>query len=128
MGLQKLKRQARLQEWASLIRAREESGMTVRGWCEATGICVKKYYYRLKRVQEECLEALENARATQSAGLATTAVGQLQQHEAPVFMPVHMPQSKGAALTVWIGNCAVDIQNGADAAMVEHVLKAVSRL
>jgi hypothetical protein len=39
-----------------------------------------------------------------------------------------MPRPKGAAVTVRVGAYAVDIQNGAEGAIIEQVLKAVSRL
>ena len=130
MKLQDVKRNLQLQEWASQINTQRQSGMKVKDWCEATGIGYKNFYYRMRRVQEEMLEALE-ARGSKSqiTELATLNKNQLpEKHEVPVFTPLTIPQSKGAALTVWIGNYAVDIQDKADDTTIEHVLKVVSRL
>ena len=130
MKIQTLQRQVRLQEWASQINAQRRSGMTVIEWCQENGVGYKNFYYRLRRVQEELLEALE-ARGGKSKALSLAAVSEKQlsvQTESPVITPVSIPQSKGAALTVWIGHYAVDIQNGADAGTIDQVLKAVSRL
>ena len=130
MKIQTLQRQVRLQEWASQINAQRRSGMTVTEWCQENGVGYKNFYYRLRRGQEELLEALE-ARGGKSKALSLAAVSEKQlsvQTESPVITPVSIPQSKGAALTVWIGHCAVDIQNGADAGTIDQVLKAVSRL
>ena len=46
----------------------------------------------------------------------------------PVFATFPIQQGNSAAVTVWLGGCSVDIQNGADGAVVEQVLKVVSRL
>ena len=129
MKLQNLKRQIRLQEWASQIEAQAQSGMTVRKWCEAAGIGYKNFYRRRRCVQEEMLEVLEAKDTSKSSKLAVVKENQLPvKHEAPIFAPVTIPQSKGAALTVWIGTYAVDIQNNADDTTIEQVLRVVSRL
>jgi len=129
MKLQNLKRQMRLQEWALQINAQRQSGLSVRKWCEENGIGYKCFYYRLRQVQEEMLEALEAKNTSKSSKLAVIKDNQLQtKHETPVFAPVTIPQSKGAALTVWLGSYAVDIQNGADAGTIDQVLRVVSRL
>ena len=130
MKLQNLKRQLQLQEWASQINAQRQSGMAVREWCEAAGIGYKNFYYRMRKVQEEMLEALETkSNKSQTSELAILSENRLpKKKESPVFAPVTIPQSKGAAVTVWIGTYAVDIQNGADGVTVEQVLKLVSRL
>jgi lambda repressor-like predicted transcriptional regulator len=127
MKVQEVKRQVQLREWASQIKAREESGMTVRAWCRESGISHKTYYSRLKRVREELLEAMGIEVAPQT-GLATVGESRFQQRESAVFAPVAMPQGKGASITVWIGSYAIDIQNGADSETIEQALKAVSRL
>ena len=129
MKLQNLKRQMRLQEWASQINTQRQSGLKVKEWCEENGIGYKCFYYRMKRVQEEMLEALEAKNTTKTPKLAIIKDNQLPvKHEAPVFTPVTIPQSKCATLTVWIGHYAVDIQNGADAGTIDQVLRMVSRL
>ena len=130
MKLQEVKRKLQLQEWASQINAQRQSGMKVRDWCEAAGIGYKNFYYRMRRVQEEMLDALESrGNKSQITELTTINKDHLpEKYEAPVFAPVNIPQSKGAALTVWIGTYAVDIQNNADGITIEHVLKVVSRL
>ena len=77
MKVQTIKNQIRLQEWASQINAQRRSGMKVREWCEAAGIGYKNFYYRLRRVQEELLEALEG-RDVKSKTLGLVAVNENQ--------------------------------------------------
>ena len=49
----------RLQNWAQIIRERQESGLTNQEFCAQRGIPEKKYYYWLRRVREAAAEATE---------------------------------------------------------------------
>jgi hypothetical protein len=139
MKVQEVKEKVRLQEWAAQIKAREESGLSVKQWCAKNGPSLKTYYNRQKRVREELLESMAPGNALQLSGIVNTGIGGIRTHAkitdsggermpTPAFAALPMPKSKGAAVTVWIGGHAVDIQNGADAAVVEQVLKVVSLL
>ena len=52
-----VKRDVQLQEWMEQIKAQQESGMTVAAYCAQNGINIKTYYYRLRKVREQCLES-----------------------------------------------------------------------
>jgi hypothetical protein len=129
MKAQDLKRNIQYRKWAAQIREREESGLSVKEWCTEKGINTKTYYNHVKRVREETLEALGSRGTTQLARISGNAVSQTQiQSETPVFASIPMPQVKGSAITVWISGHAIDIQNGAEDALVEQTLRVVSRL
>ena len=53
--------QYRLQEWATQVRECQSrpAGMSVVSWCACHGITKANYYYRLRRVREACLEAIQ---------------------------------------------------------------------
>ena len=57
----------RLQEWAAQIRECQSrpAGMSVAGWCADNGITKANYYYRLRRVRENCLENIQKELPTQ---------------------------------------------------------------
>ena len=48
----KMKKEAKLAQWAEMVRQRNESGLSVTEWCKQNGINIKTYYYRLKRVRQ----------------------------------------------------------------------------
>ena len=52
-----VKRDVHLQEWKKQIKAQQESGITVTAYCAQNGINIKTYYYRLRKVREQCLES-----------------------------------------------------------------------
>ena len=57
MAIATVKHELRLNEWSSQIKSQQESGLTVKRGCCENGINPKTYYYRLRRVREECVEA-----------------------------------------------------------------------
>ncbi len=56
-GITRVKQEVRLREWAEQIKAQQESGMTVTAFCAENGINLKTYYYRLRKVEEQCMES-----------------------------------------------------------------------
>jgi len=131
MKVQSIARQMKLRVWASQIDDCMQSGLSVKQWCERNGVAKKTYYYRQKRVREELLEATEIGGAlqlTRMTGSDIDSETKLLEQEAPIFAPLPMPQGKVSAVTVWVGGYAVDIQNGADDALIEQTLRVVSRL
>jgi len=143
VNVKQTKRQVRLQEWVMQVRACKQSGMPVKQWCNENGVAVKSYYYHLKRVREELLDIMQSSDTIQtpvSAGLDGGSIptrldmavrsgdGVSTNTKTPVFAAFPMPQGTSAAATVWLGGYSVEVQNGADGAVVEQVLKVVSRL
>ena len=47
-----------------MVREREESGLSVKAYCEQTGIAAKTYYYRLRKLREAAVEQARS-KATQ---------------------------------------------------------------
>ena len=48
----------RLMHWAKIIQDRENSGMTVKAYCESVGIREHVYYHRLKKLRESACNEL----------------------------------------------------------------------
>lgn len=51
-----VKQEVRLNEWTAQIEAQQASGLTVQQWCAENGINPKTYYYRLRKVREQCVD------------------------------------------------------------------------
>ena len=56
-AINKVKQELRLREWSEQIERQQSSGMSVEQWCIENGIKPKTYYYRLRRVREQCVVA-----------------------------------------------------------------------
>ena len=55
----KMKKEAKLVQWAGMVRSRSKSGLSVTEWCKQNGINIKTYYYRLKRVRQAVCSEME---------------------------------------------------------------------
>ena len=51
-----IRKQYRLNQWSMMVQERENSGLSIRAYCEQKGIGVKTYYYRLKKLREAAIE------------------------------------------------------------------------
>ena len=104
-GLQVYNEQAKLAQWAQVVSQCRDSGVSVRQWCQENGVNVSSYYKWQRKVY---------------------AAAQAQQERSfGVVMPV-LPAAVGdVAVTLRIAGAVLDIHNGADAATVEVVLRAV---
>ena len=49
---------AKLIEWAALIKEQSESGLTIAGWCSQKGVTKDKYFYWKRLVKEACLDSV----------------------------------------------------------------------
>ena len=54
-AISEVKQEIRLREWSEQIERQQSSGMSVEQWCVENGIKPKTYYYRLRKVREQCV-------------------------------------------------------------------------
>lgn len=54
----KVRKYLKREEWKTLIKECQSSGMTVTAWCKTNGICEQTYYRNLKVLREELCENL----------------------------------------------------------------------
>ena len=68
-------KQYRLQQWKEQIQAcrNRPAGMSEKNWCEEQGMTKAAYYYRLRCVQEACLEGLESGEMVPVSGTLMAA-------------------------------------------------------
>ena len=105
-SLQVMSKQERLENWTARIMVCRGSGMTVRAWCRENGLSEKTYYYWQRRLFQ--------------------ALSEQQVSHKTAFAEVTPPQpvcSGNVAVTVRISGTEADIHAGADAAIVETVLR-----
>ena len=101
--LQTLNGQNKLALWAGRISECRNSGMTVKTWCKANGVCEQTYYKWRRRL-------FEMAQAQQEVAFADVT-------------PVRNVACGNVAVTVRMAGVEADIHSSADAATVETVLR-----
>lgn len=60
MKISEVKQEYQLQQWRSMLRERQESGLSVKAWCSEHEISDNIYYYRLRRLRWAACAALES--------------------------------------------------------------------
>jgi putative transposase len=64
MNVQKITADYRLSQWAKVIQAKHESGLTVKEFCLTAGINKNAYYYWQRKLREAACEELSIAEKT----------------------------------------------------------------
>ena len=90
MNAQDTVRDIRMEGWARQIQECQQSGLSVRQWCDENGVGTKIYYYRRKRVREELLESMDTGSGLQLERWPA------RQAEPAVFAALPMPRSNNA--------------------------------
>lgn len=103
-GLQTVNQQRKMSEWAERVSACRSSGLSVKTWCRENGVSEQTYY----KWQRRLYELAQNQKENRFAEITPQAV-----------------KRSGIAVTVQFGAVELAVHNGADAATVEAVLRAV---
>ena len=83
MSTQLATRQIRMQQWAQIIHAKNESGLTVKDYCEQNSLSENAYYYWLRKIRESAIEAVGD-------------------HFAELTVPAESPVTEGSTVGVSI--------------------------
>ena len=104
-SLRVIKENANLAEWMRQVEECRNSGLSIRAWCEQSGIAVSTYTYRQNKVWKA-----------------------LNQQNAFAEIPTEEIISKsesGIAATVHISGVNAEVHNGADEATLTAIFRAL---
>ena len=132
MEAQATKRMLQLQTWANQVDACNQSGLSVKIWCNENGINEKTYYRRRQIVCKELLETGDyNQRRPESVVKTETTMKPLMIEAVPSFVSFPLPEvpKQGTMARIQLSNGhSIEIVNGADLSRISDILKAVSVL
>lgn len=79
-AITEIKSKVSLQEWQQRILDCQNSGMSVKAWCQANGISTSSYYFHLRKIRESVLEEnqiipLEPPKPVSSSGIRIESAG-----------------------------------------------------
>ena len=107
----------RLSHWAQVVQDRAERGLTVREYCEETGICENTYFYWQRK-----LRAAASARAADmSAGNSLTPRGW-------TALSIRGKSATADGLIVEVGDCRVHVHADTDTGLLARVCQALRAL
>ena len=84
----------RMAHWAGIIRERKESGLSVKAFCENTGINKNRYYYWQKKLRVATFEEMRKAQGetTSMAQVSFTEVKVLEHSAHPASVAPNQSQ------------------------------------
>ena len=79
-AITEIKTRVSLQEWQQRILDCQNSGMSVKAWCQQNGISTGSYYFHLRKIRESVLEEnqiipLEPPKPVSSTGIRIESAG-----------------------------------------------------
>ena len=118
MGVQAIKHEAMLQEWTARFAECRSSGMTVKAWCEAQGLSIKRYYYWEKQVV---------AKANQQTNIRTTPQSGMLMRIDPGKMPSEDYITIRSEITIRHGESTITLPAGSRMEAVADLVRALNR-
>ena len=103
-------KQLRLSRGSALVKACQESGLSVKAWCEMNGITKDTYYYWKRKLKDICLDSIEIPSFIDISEL---------QHSYNEPVPV-----QEAAASVTIDGIRIDIYRSATAGFLKNLVEA----
>lgn len=110
----------RLNQWAGMIRERQNSGMSVRKWCKENGINEKAYYYRQRKVREALVSMDEADLPALKSDVSATF--------AKVPSPAMPSTNPSPVASININGAKIEVYEGAGEEIIHKSLKAVLSL
>lgn len=116
MDTQLITTQMRHRSWMEDYARQQDSGLTVKQWCQENGILPKTFYYRLKVLREEACSLMNIEQSKPAA------------KQEPEFVRVGLPKAAGASSGIRIKLDSAEISISPDASNdhVRMVLEAIA--
>lgn len=115
MTIPEAKRITRMNEWRQLIHERQQSGQSVRVWCQQNGICENSYYYWLRTIREEALRETESRSGTL-----------VRVEPDKLAVETGSPQTSSGGIVIRTNGVEVEFPSGTDIGMLAAFVKALS--
>ena len=115
MTIAEAKRITRMNKWRRLIHERQQSGQSVRAWCQQNGIREYSYYYWLRIIREEALCEAEN----KSGALVRVEPEKLA-------VETVSPQSSAGRIVIRANGVEAEFPSDTDIGMLAVFVKALS--
>lgn len=110
-----IKIQFRMEQWATLIKECQNSGLTVKAWCQQHNIKESVYYYRLKQVRKQACAELPSKNSSDCKPVKF------------VKLPIHTATGS-PTITIHLPFATLDVKEGTSRQTLEAVFEALKAL
>lgn len=117
MEMQKVTREFRLSQWATIMQNRIDSGQKVKDFCKTTGISKDAYYYWQHKLRQKAAEGLVKTEG--SKDIVPSGWMQLTPSQ---------PQQIKASLDIEINGCHITASADTDPELLKKVCRVLMSL
>ena len=107
--VQTVTKNVRLHQWAAIIQDCRSSGLKVDDYCQENNISRNAYYYWLRKIKEEAIEA---------SGITFAEI-------TPAITRLSSDYSQAAPVTISLGDAVININDGSSEHLLNLLMKAV---
>jgi hypothetical protein len=126
MDSRKIASEYRLAHWASVMRDRQDSGQSIRAYCESIGLHENVYYYWQRKLREMACEQLIQMQPTNEATPNATNFAQVQIVE-KTPTPEALPICYTGQLTIKAGAVEIIADNTYPAEKLAILIRELSQ-
>ena len=108
--------------WYDAIIARNASGLTIRDWCRENGVNETSYYYWLKKIRSEALEAQDTEK---EANLTFVPMLQVKPISEMIAHEQELNQKVEAEMTIASKGITISLGKGTTADFVINILRVL---
>lgn len=121
MNTREIAKEYRLSHWAQIMKARSESGLSIKAFCKEAGFHENVYYYWQRKLREAACELAVRTSPKPTAPKALIPNGW-------AMCETTEPEAKCGALTIEVGTYRVRVEPGDDLELVGKVCRMLAAL
>ena len=134
MNTREIATEYRLSHWAVIMRERQESGLSIKAFCEATGFHQNVYYYWQRKLRESACQHLlsttqeKSETAIAPSGLVGDSVSCSPVPPGWAVCSIDDGESKEQTVTIEIGKCRINAAADTDSELLSKVCRVLMSL
>lgn len=117
MNTRKIAKEYRLSQWAQIITARDESGKSIKKFCEDAGISRYAYFYWQRKLREKALSELTIAEESTK-----------NIPDGWVKLNPEKPQYTNEGISIEINGCHITVKGNTDLKLLKDVCGVLKSL
>jgi putative transposase len=120
MDTRKIASEHRLKHWAEILRDRQTSGESIKGYCARMGICENVYYYWQRKLREAACREMLPAQSMDKLAVVPRGWAVCRQEKEAVRV--------SEAVVIEIGKCRVEATADFDTELLSKVCRTLIAL
>lgn len=117
-------REYRSNQWMKIIQDRNQSGLTIREYCQQNGVNQNAYYYWLRIIRHQAMEKENTAIQQQEfVEIPSLQVPETTSYKPPV--DPELPEDSGSGLTLEYKGVRIQVQTSTSMQLLSKALEVV---